>query len=236
MAIGKPPCDEAAILAGDADCAKAIGGRWVLGATILGSSLAFIDGTVVNVALPALQSSLHATFAGVQWVVEAYALTFAALLLTGGALGDPLRPPSHLCRRRPSSSPCVRLVCVFVEALPQLIAARALQGVGGALLVPGQPRPHQRLVSASRAWSRHRHVVRLHRHHRGARARAWRMARSHAFLLALVFFINLPLALVVLVITLRRVPENASGADPRNASTGPASCWRRPVLAGSSSA
>src|SRR5919106_2118656 len=62
--------------------------KWVLAATILGSSLAFIDGTVVNVALPALQSSLHATLADVQWVVEAYALTLAALLLTGGSLGD----------------------------------------------------------------------------------------------------------------------------------------------------
>src|SRR3979409_2642889 len=63
-------------------------GRWVLAATILGSSLAFIDSTVVNVALPALQSALGATLAQVQWVVEAYTLTLAALLLTGGSLGD----------------------------------------------------------------------------------------------------------------------------------------------------
>ena len=87
-AVGKFPCDDAAILAGDADCAPAVGGRWVLAATILGSSLAFIDSTVVNVALPALQSALDASLAGVQWVVEAYALTLAALLLTGGAMGD----------------------------------------------------------------------------------------------------------------------------------------------------
>src|SRR5204863_9257864 len=61
---------------------------WVLAATILGSSLAFIDGTVVNVALPALQSNLNATVTDVQWVVEAYALLLAALLFPGGSLGD----------------------------------------------------------------------------------------------------------------------------------------------------
>src|SRR6059036_2407262 len=88
VVIAKPPCDEAAILTGVADSSDAGGGRWVLAATILGSSLAFIDGTVVNVALPALQSALHATLADVQWVVESYALFLAALLLIGGSLGD----------------------------------------------------------------------------------------------------------------------------------------------------
>src|SRR5258707_14299826 len=84
----KPPCDEAAILTGAADYTNARQGRWVLAATILGSSLAFIDGTVVNVVLPALQSALGATLAEVQWVVESYALFLAALLLIGGAFGD----------------------------------------------------------------------------------------------------------------------------------------------------
>ena len=88
VVIAKPPCDEAAILAGVADRTDAGRGRWVLAATILGSSLAFIDSTVVNVALPALQSALDATLAEIQWVVESYALTLAALLLTGGSLGD----------------------------------------------------------------------------------------------------------------------------------------------------
>src|ERR1700722_19152135 len=63
-------------------------GKWVLAATIIGSSMAFIDGTVVNVALPALQNALHATVSDVQWVVESYALLLAALLLVGGSLGD----------------------------------------------------------------------------------------------------------------------------------------------------
>ena len=85
--IPRPPCDEAAILAGSCRL-PATNGVWILAATILGSSMAFIDGTVVNVALPALQSALGATLAEVQWVVESYALFLAALLLIGGSLGD----------------------------------------------------------------------------------------------------------------------------------------------------
>src|SRR5438309_11721560 len=86
--IAKPPCDEAAILAGSCQRPATTNGPWILAATIIGSSMAFIDGTVVNVALPALQASLHATLADVQWVVESYALFLAALLLIGGSLGD----------------------------------------------------------------------------------------------------------------------------------------------------
>ena len=86
--FSKPPCDEAAILAPSCERPDATNGPWILAATILGSSMAFIDGTVVNVALPALQSALGATLADVQWVVEAYALFLAALLLIGGSLGD----------------------------------------------------------------------------------------------------------------------------------------------------
>src|SRR5215510_10784968 len=88
MTTLKPPCDEAAILATPADPRCASRGPWVLAATILASSMAFIDGTVVNVALPALQSTLHATVSQVQWVVESYALLLSSLLLLGGSLGD----------------------------------------------------------------------------------------------------------------------------------------------------
>src|SRR5215470_12845156 len=84
----KAPCDEAAIHAASSDDLAEHRGAWVLAATILGSSLAFIDGTVVNVALPVLQSALQATLAQAQWVVESYALSLAALLLAGGSLGD----------------------------------------------------------------------------------------------------------------------------------------------------
>src|SRR5580704_1036967 len=86
--IPRPPCDEAAILAGSCERPATANGPWILAATILGSSMAFIDSTVVNVALPALQSALGATLADVQWVVESYALFLAALLLIGGSLGD----------------------------------------------------------------------------------------------------------------------------------------------------
>src|ERR1700737_2809522 len=86
--IAKPPCDEAAILAAPCDRPTPANGGWIIAATLLGSGMAFIDGPVVNVALPALQSALGATIAEVQWVVEAYALLLAALLLMGGALGD----------------------------------------------------------------------------------------------------------------------------------------------------
>src|SRR6267378_1670735 len=85
----QPPCDEAIIRSGGAamPCPKS-SERWILAATILGSSMAFIDGTVVNVALPALQANLGATVLDVQWVVEAYSLLLTALLLVGGSMGD----------------------------------------------------------------------------------------------------------------------------------------------------
>src|SRR5690348_12464495 len=85
----RPPCDEAIILSGSVrvPCAEQAG-RWILAATILGSSMAFIDSTVVNVALPALQASFQATVVDVQWVVESYGLFLGALILVGGSLGD----------------------------------------------------------------------------------------------------------------------------------------------------
>ena len=86
--VVRPPCERAAVLARASDPECAGRGTWVLAVTILGSSMAFIDGTVVNIALPALQSDLHAGITGVQWVVESYALFLAALLLAGGSLGD----------------------------------------------------------------------------------------------------------------------------------------------------
>src|ERR1700731_3934568 len=83
----KTPCDEAVVRSANAAVpCTAQAGRWILAATILGSSMAFIDSTVVNVALPALQTSLHATVVGVQWVVESYGLFLAALILVGGSL------------------------------------------------------------------------------------------------------------------------------------------------------
>src|SRR2546429_3341973 len=95
IASMRTPCDEAAMRSvGPGVPCGAEARPWILAATILGSSMAFIDGTVVNVALPSLQASFHATVLDVQWVVESYALFLAALLLVGGALGD------HYGRRR----------------------------------------------------------------------------------------------------------------------------------------
>ena len=134
--IARPPCDEAAIRGNRCAQPAGVNGPWILAATILGSSMAFIDGTVVNVALPALQSALHATLSDVQWVVESYALFLAALLLIGGALGD-------LYGRRKVFAVGVALfsiasaVCGFSPDIRSLILARGVQGVGGALLVPG---------------------------------------------------------------------------------------------------
>src|SRR2546427_12322865 len=91
IASMRTPCDEAAMRSvGPGVPCGAEARPWILAATILGSSMAFIDGTVVNVALPALQSSFHATVVDVQWVVESYGLFLSALILVGGALGDSL--------------------------------------------------------------------------------------------------------------------------------------------------
>jgi EmrB/QacA subfamily drug resistance transporter len=110
--------------------------RWTLVSAVLGSSMAFMDGTVVNVALPAIQRSLDASGADAQWIIEAYALFLAALLLVGGALGD------RFGRKRVFLVGVVvftatSAACAAAQDTSQLIAARALQGIGAALLVPG---------------------------------------------------------------------------------------------------
>src|SRR5437660_2018315 len=110
--------------------------RWTLGATILGSSMTFIDATVVNVALPALQADLRATITDVQWVIEAYALFLGALILVGGSLGD------QFGRKRVflagvSLFTVASVLCGFAGSARALIAGRALQGIGAAFLVPG---------------------------------------------------------------------------------------------------
>src|SRR3989440_3382661 len=136
-ALTREPCDENLIraTAASAPSPKPIA-RWVLAATILASSMAFIDGTVVNVALPALQSRLNATAVDLQWVIEAYSLLLSAFLLVGGSLGD------HYGRRRifligVALFACASVACGFAADIRQLIPPRALQGLGAALLVPG---------------------------------------------------------------------------------------------------
>src|SRR5213594_3245930 len=204
----REPCDESIILSrpATAPCSKS-SGHWVLAATTLASSMAFIDGTVVNVALPALQTNLNATIVDVQWVIEAYSLLLAALLLVGGSLGD------HFGRRR------VFLVgvalfafasawCGFAANIGQLIAARAVQGLGAALLVPGS------LAIISSSFSENE---------RGRAISTWSGFSAitagigpvmggwlieHVSWRA-VFFINLPIAILVILIALRHVAENS---------------------------
>ncbi len=135
--IGKLPCDDGVIGDGarTVPCSEAAR-RWTLIAAIVGSSMAFVDGTVVNVALPAIQRALDATTANAQWVMESYALFLAALLLVGGALGD------RFGRRRVFTIGAALFVvasigCALAGTIGLLIAARAIQGIGAALLVPG---------------------------------------------------------------------------------------------------
>src|SRR5690242_7487263 len=132
----KAPCDEDIIRSAPQCAQPHKAGGWVLLATILGSSMAFIDGSVVNVALPALQREFQASAPEVQWVVEAYALFLAALLLVGGSLGD------RFGRRRifilgTTIFALASIWCGLAPNSSQLILARAIQGMGGALLVPG---------------------------------------------------------------------------------------------------
>ncbi|HEX8937995.1 MAG TPA: MFS transporter, partial [Sphingomicrobium sp.] len=109
--------------------------RWTLLACILASSLSFVDGSVLSVALPAIRTGYHANAQQVQWVVNAYLLPLSALLLLGGALGD------HFGRRLlliagTSVFGLMSLVCALAPSLPVLLAARAAQGTGAALLLP----------------------------------------------------------------------------------------------------
>src|SRR4051812_11977197 len=111
-------------------------GRWVLAATALGSGMAFLDGTVVNVALPAMGEDLTAGIAGLQWIVNGYMLMLASLILLSGSLGD------RLGRRRLFVVGVIwfalaSLVCAVAPTLSVMIAGRVLQGIGGALLTPG---------------------------------------------------------------------------------------------------
>src|SRR6266478_798748 len=201
------PCDEAVIHAGVAavPCAKS-SAPWILAATILGSSMAFIDGTVVNVALPALQRGLHATVVDLQWVVEAYALLLASFLLVGGSLGD------HYGRRRIFIIGVVlfsvaSLWCGFATSIGQLILARAVQGAGGALLVPGS----LAIISASFTDQDRGHAIGVWSGFTAITAAigpvlgGWLIERISW---RAVFFINLPLGLIVLLISFSCVPES----------------------------
>ena len=189
-------------------------GRWVLAATILGSSMAFIDGTAVSVALPALQSAFHATANQIQWIVEAYALFLASLLLVGGSLGD-------LYGRRKIFAIGVVVFalgsawCGLSQSMTWLITARGVQGVGAALLLPGSLAiissafPQEERGRAIGIWSGFSAMTAAV----GPVLGGWLV--DHASW-RWVFFINLPIAAAILAITFWRVPESHDEKSSRH--------------------
>src|SRR5947199_6850282 len=208
LPILREPCDESVIrsLPAAAPCSKRAG-RWVLAATTLASSMAFIDGTVVNVALPALQANLNATIVDVQWVIEAYSLLLAALLLVGGSLGD------HYGRRRifligTALFALASAWCGLAPNTAQLISARAAQGLGAALLVPGSLAiisssfPENERGRAIGTWSGFSAITTAI----GPVIGGWLIEH---FSWRAIFFINVPIALLIILISLWRVPESS---------------------------
>jgi EmrB/QacA subfamily drug resistance transporter len=181
-------------------------GRWVIAATVLGSGIAFLDSTVVNVALPAISDDLDTGIRGLQWVLDGYLVTLTALILLGGSLGD------HYGRKRMFVYGLIgftiaSVLCGVAPNTGMLIFARALQGVGGALLVPGS----LAIISAT-----------FHPDDRSRAIGAWSgLAGVSSALGPLVggylvdavswrwvFLINVPLAAIAIWITIRHVPES----------------------------
>jgi len=168
--------------------------------------MAFIDGTIVNVALPAIQSNLHATAADVQWVVESYALFLGALVLVGGGLGD-LYGRRKIFAVGTFVFAAASAWCGLAPDVSQLIAARAVQGIGGALLVPGSLSlisasfPQEERGRAIGTWSGFTAITMTI----GPVMGGWLV--QHATW-RFVFFLNLPIALAVLALTLWKVPES----------------------------
>jgi EmrB/QacA subfamily drug resistance transporter len=187
--------------------------NWILAATILGSSMAFIDSTVVNVALPALQSSFHATVVDLQWVVESYGVLLAALILVSGSFGD------RFGRRLIFVAGVLifalaSAACGVASNIHQLIIARSVQGVGAALIVPGS----LAIISTSfdeksrglaiGTWSGFTAVTTAV----GPVLGGWLV--EHASW-RWVFFLNLPIAAAVVVISLWRIPASRSANADR---------------------
>lgn len=207
MSVAATPCDEG-VVRGTRPCAPCgqSAEPWVIVAAAAGSGMAFLDSTVLNVALPAIQADLDATGSQVQWIYGAYALVVAAFLLVGGSLGD------HLGRRRVFAVGValfgVASAWSALAAGPgQLIAARAVQGAGGALMVPGA----LAIIGASFEEERRARAIGLWAALSGLAMAvgpvlggflvenvSWRAA----------FLLNPPVAVAVLLVALRRVPES----------------------------
>ncbi len=185
-------------------------GRWVLAATVLGSSMAMLDGTVVNLALPRIAEDLDASFAGLQWILNGYTLALAALILVGGGLGD------RYGRRRMFIAGAIAftlasMLCAVSVSVPMLIGARVLQGVAAAVLTPGSlaiiessfaPDDRGRAIGT---WSGLGGVATAIGPFLGGwlvDAASWRW----------IFLLNLPLGVAVVAVAARHVPESR---DPK---------------------
>ena len=207
MAYAQHPCDDGVIKgAKESQPCEGSAKPWILAATILGSSMAQINSSTVNVALPALQESLGANVVDIQWVVNAYTLFLAALILLGGSLGD------HFGRNRVFMLGVALFAgaavwCGLAPSVTQLIVARGLQGIGGALLVPGS----LAIISASFSEGERGRAIGLWAAFSAMTSGAgpvlggwlidtlsWRW----------IFFVNIPFAVAVIAIAWWRVPES----------------------------
>jgi EmrB/QacA subfamily drug resistance transporter len=212
IGFGRAPCDEGVMRGGGAaaDCAE-LARPWVLATTILGSALGFIDSTVVNVALPAIQSDLNASIEGAQWVVNGYMLMLGALTLIGGAAADRFGR-RHVFGLGVALFTAASVVCGLAPSTTILIAARFVQGIGGALLVPSSLAiisaafPEETRGKAIGTWAGFSALTTaLGPMLGGVLVDAWSWRA--------IFFINVPLAAVTLVIAFARVPESRDDTD-----------------------
>jgi EmrB/QacA subfamily drug resistance transporter len=188
-------------------------GRWVLLVTALGSGLVLLEGTVVNVALPALGSDLDASLGGLQWTVNAFTLALSALILLGGGLGD------RFGRRRVylvgiAWFGVASLVCGAAQSMGWLIAARTLQGIGGALIVPGS----LALIQGSFHPDDRNRAVGWWAGISGVAGAAGPIVGGGLVDVAgwrWVFFINVPLAVILALLLIAHVPESRDDEAPR---------------------
>ncbi|HWB94070.1 MAG TPA: MFS transporter [Puia sp.] len=186
-------------------------GRWVLASTILASAMAFIDSTALNVVLPSLQKGLGATVAGLFWILNAYLLMLAALILVGGSLGD------RLGRKRIFMIGififiCASAACGLAPDTAWLIGFRVIQGLGGALMIPGSlsllsssidPKERGKAIGT---WSAITTIVTIGGPVMGG-------ALADAGLWRYIFFINVPIGIIALLILWHHVAENKAAAE-----------------------
>ena len=211
LALGKAPCESPGF--GAPAVAPPLRGALVLAATVLGSSIAFIDASAVSVALPAIRADLDASLTDMGWVVNGYVLLLASLILLGGALGD------RYGRRRVFVAGVIvfaaaSLLCALAPDARALIAARALQGVGGALLVPNSLAilsaafPREQRGRAVGTWSGFAALT-------GAGGPVLGGWLVDAFGWPSVFLVNLPVAAAAVLLAVAFVPESRGGEDRR---------------------